>query len=152
AQLTSFLGRDEELKRVAELLTQARLVTITGPGGAGKTRLAVELAGRHRTEVRFVELAPVAEGAEVPQAALSELGLCWAGRRGRREPVPDAASRLVVALPDGRLLLMLDNCEHLLGDTARVVSRLLSNCPGLRVLITSRQALGLSGEALCPLG
>ena len=150
AQLTSFLGREEELERVVDLLAEARLVTITGPGGAGKTRLAIELAGRHPAEVGFVELAPVVNGAEVAQTVLTALGLREARLRGAAQ-LPDATDRLVAALADRRLLLVLDNCEHLLADTATLVSRLLSGCPGLRVVATSRQALGLTGEALCPL-
>ncbi|MET7373017.1 BTAD domain-containing putative transcriptional regulator [Micromonospora arida] len=151
SQLTTFVGREEELKRVGDLLGDRRLVTLTGPGGAGKTRLAIEAAGRVDGEVRFVELAGLADGADVPQAVLSALGLRDAGLRAPAESSWQTTDRLVEALAERRLLLVLDNCEHVLVDAARLAARLLSACPALRVLATSREPLGLAGEALCPL-
>ncbi|MET7945397.1 BTAD domain-containing putative transcriptional regulator [Micromonospora sp. NPDC005324] len=151
SQLTTFVGREEELKRVGDLLGDRRLVTLTGPGGAGKTRLAIEAAGRVDGEVRFVELAGLADGSDVPQAVLSALGLRDAGLRAPAEPGRQTTDRLVEALAERRLLLVLDNCEHVLVDAARLAARLLSACPALRVLATSREPLGLAGEALCPL-
>ncbi len=151
SQLTTFVGREEELTRVGELLGERRLVTLTGPGGAGKTRLAIEAAGRVDGEVRFVELAGLADGTDVPQAVLSALGLRDAGLRAPAEPGRQPTDRLVEALAERRLLLVLDNCEHVLVDAARLAARLLSACPALRVLATSREPLGLAGEALCPL-
>ncbi|MEV4119313.1 BTAD domain-containing putative transcriptional regulator [Micromonospora sp. NPDC049645] len=151
SQLTTFVGREDELKRVGDLLGERRLVTLTGPGGAGKTRLAIEAAGRVDGEVRFVELAGLADGSDVPQAVLSALGLRDAGLRAPAEPGWQTADRLVEALAERRLLLVLDNCEHVLVDAARLAARLLSACPALRVLATSREPLGLAGEALCPL-
>ncbi|MGC4866793.1 BTAD domain-containing putative transcriptional regulator [Micromonospora sp. DT53] len=151
SQLTTFVGREEELKRVGELLGERRLVTLTGPGGAGKTRLAIEAAGRVDGEVRLVELAGLADGSDVPQAVLSALGLRDAGLRAPAEPGRQTTDRLVEALAERRLLLVLDNCEHVLVDAARLAARLLSACPALRVLATSREPLGLAGEALCPL-
>ncbi|WP_433355001.1 BTAD domain-containing putative transcriptional regulator [Micromonospora saelicesensis] len=151
SQLTTFVGREEELKRVGDLLVERRLVTLTGPGGAGKTRLAIEAAGRVDVEVRFVELAGLAHGSDVPQAVLSALGLRDAGLRAPAEPGWQTTDRLVEALAERRLLLVLDNCEHVLVDAARLAARLLSACPALRVLATSREPLGLAGEALCPL-
>ncbi|MFI6066071.1 BTAD domain-containing putative transcriptional regulator [Micromonospora sp. NPDC051227] len=151
SQLTTFVGREEELKRVGDLLGERRLVTLTGPGGAGKTRLAIEAAGRVDGEVRFVELAGLADGSDVPQAVLSALGLRDAGLRAPAEPGWQTTDRLVEALAERRLLLVLDNCEHVLVDAARLAARLLSACPALRVLATSREPLGLAGEALCPL-
>ncbi|WP_327042091.1 winged helix-turn-helix domain-containing protein [Micromonospora ureilytica] len=151
SQLTTFVGREEELKRVGELLGERRLVTLTGPGGAGKTRLAIEAAGRVDGEVRLVELAGLADGADVPQAVLTALGLRDAGLRAPAEPGRQTIDRLVEALAERRLLLVLDNCEHVLVDAARLAARLLSACPALRVLATSREPLGLAGEALCPL-
>ncbi|MBQ1018195.1 winged helix-turn-helix domain-containing protein [Micromonospora sp. D93] len=151
SQLTTFVGREEELKRVGELLGERRLVTLTGPGGAGKTRLAIEAAGRVDGEVRLVELAGLADGSDVPQAVLSALGLRDAGLRAPAEPGRHTIDRLVEALAERRLLLVLDNCEHVLVDAARLAARLLSACPALRVLATSREPLGLAGEALCPL-
>ncbi|MEU1585862.1 BTAD domain-containing putative transcriptional regulator [Micromonospora sp. NPDC005710] len=147
SQLTTFVGREEELTRVGELLRERRLVTLTGPGGAGKTRLAIEAAGRVDGEVRFVELAGLTDGPDVPQAVLSALGLRDAGLRASGESGWQTTDRLVEALAERRLLLVLDNCEHVLVDAAR----LLSACPAMRVLATSREPLGLAGEALCPL-
>ncbi|MBQ0981181.1 winged helix-turn-helix domain-containing protein [Micromonospora sp. M61] len=151
SQLTTFVGREEELKRVGDLLGERRLVTLTGPGGAGKTRLAIEAAGRVDGEVRFVELAGLADGSDVPQAVLSALGLRDAGLRAPAEPGRQSTDRLVEALAERRLLLVLDNCEHVIANVARLAARLLSACPALRVLATSREPLGLAGEALCPL-
>ncbi|WP_370932598.1 BTAD domain-containing putative transcriptional regulator [Amycolatopsis sp. cg13] len=144
AQLTSFVGRDNELKQVADLLRQARLVTLLGPGGTGKTRLAIEAAADAGPCV-FVELAPhVAD--DVPQAVLTALGL-REGARGRQDPV----ERLVSALRDQATLLVLDNCEHVITAAARLVAQLLPACPGLRVLATSREPLGITGEQLAPI-
>ncbi|MET8201279.1 BTAD domain-containing putative transcriptional regulator [Micromonospora taraxaci] len=151
SQLTTFVGRDEELKRVGDLLGERRLVTLIGPGGAGKTRLAIEAAGRRDGEVRFVELAGLADGSDVPQAVLTALGLRDAGLRAPAEPGRQPTDRLVEALAERRLLLVLDNCEHVIADAARLAARLLGACPALRVLATSREPLGLAGEALCPL-
>ncbi|MGW3785862.1 BTAD domain-containing putative transcriptional regulator [Micromonospora chokoriensis] len=151
SQLTTFVGRDEELKRVGDLLGERRLVTLIGPGGAGKTRLAIEAAGRQDGEVRFVELAGLADGSDVPQAVLTALGLRDAGLRAPAEPGRHPTDRLVEALAERRLLLVLDNCEHVIADAARLAARLLGGCPALRVLATSREPLGLAGEALCPL-
>ncbi|MFD6568648.1 BTAD domain-containing putative transcriptional regulator [Micromonospora profundi] len=151
SQLTTFVGREEELKRVGDLLGERRLVTITGPGGAGKTRLAIEAAGRAGGEIRFVELAGLTDGSDVPQAVLSALGLRDAGLRAPAEHGRHPTDRLVEALAERRLLLVLDNCEHVVADVARLAARLLSASPSLRVLATSREPLGLAGEALCPL-
>lgn len=151
SQLTTFVGRDEELTRVGALLGERRLVTLIGPGGAGKTRLAIEAAGRLDGEVRFVELAGLTDGSDVPQAVLSALGLRDAGLRAPAEPGWQPTDRLVEALAERRLLMVLDNCEHVVADAARLAARLLGACPALRVLATSREPLGLAGEALCPL-
>ncbi|MFI2649843.1 AfsR/SARP family transcriptional regulator [Micromonospora fulviviridis] len=158
ATLTSFVGREEELARVAGLLDRFRLATLTGPGGAGKTRLAVEsgraVAGRFPDGVWLVPLAPVTDPAEVPQAALAALGLreqALLARAGRGAPEPaDPVGRLVDALAGRAVLLVLDNCEHLLDAAADLTERLLTACPGLRVLATSREPLGITGEALRP--
>ncbi|MCP2259188.1 putative ATPase [Streptoalloteichus tenebrarius] len=151
AQLTSFVGRTAELDRIGALLRRARLVTLLGPGGAGKTRLAVEVAGRVRDEVCFVDLAPVAGGAELPQAVLDALGLREVGLMPAPGGPSDPVARLVSALASRPLLMVLDNCEHVVADVAQLVHRLLGACPDLRVLATSREALGITGEALCPL-
>ncbi|TYB43048.1 BTAD domain-containing putative transcriptional regulator [Actinomadura chibensis] len=158
ARLTSFIGRDDDLKRVDELLAASRLVTLTGPGGAGKSRLSLEAAGRARTPegAWLVELAPVTDPAEVPAAVLGALGLREpppiAAVPGRPQPhhPADPLDRLVSALADKRLLLLLDNCEHLLDAAARLADAVLARCPGVQVLATSREPLGITGESLWP--
>ncbi|WP_428952076.1 BTAD domain-containing putative transcriptional regulator [Streptomyces sp. cg35] len=146
AQLTRFVGRAEELARIDALLAGARLVTLTGPGGAGKTRLAVE-AGRAHADVCYVELAPLTVGTGIPYAILTALGV----REGLRGPQgEEATERLVAALEGRELLLVLDNCEHLVEGAAQVAGLLLGTCSGLRILATSREALGITGEVLCP--
>ncbi|MBT2211539.1 BTAD domain-containing putative transcriptional regulator [Actinomadura sp. NEAU-AAG7] len=151
AQLTGFVGREDEVRRVGAMLADGRLVTLLGPGGAGKTRLAVEAAGREDGEVRFVDLAPV-DRTEVGKALLGALGLRESGMLpGPAEGQPGAEERLVTALAGRRILLVLDNCEHVVEPVARLAHRLLSACPRLRVLATSREALGITGEALRPL-
>ncbi|WP_410565174.1 ATP-binding protein [Amycolatopsis sp. cmx-4-61] len=145
--LTAFVGR-AELDRLTAALGGARLVTLTGPGGAGKTRLAVEAAARAVGEVCFVELATA---TDVPRAVLAALGL---REQGVLTPgaAADPADRLAAGLADRPLLLVLDNCEHVVAAAARLVRRLLGECAGLRVLATSREALGLTGETLIPVG
>jgi predicted ATPase/DNA-binding SARP family transcriptional activator len=155
AQLTSFVGRTEEVRRVGKLLAEGRLVTLTGPGGAGKTRLAIEAADRQAGDVCFVDLVPVGEGADVPLALLGALGLRDAALLAPPAPdrpgsLPDATWRLVAALADRRMLLVLDNCEHVVQAAARLARRLLSACPMLRILATSREPLGITGETLWP--
>ncbi|MFB7995857.1 BTAD domain-containing putative transcriptional regulator [Streptomyces sp. NPDC056002] len=145
AQLTRFVGRTDELSRIDALLAGARLVTLTGPGGAGKTRLAAE-AARDRADVCWAELAPLAGGEQVPYALLVALGV----REGFRGSQGDPVERLIDALEGREVLLVLDNCEHLVDDAARTAGVLLGACPGLRILATSREALGITGEALCP--
>ncbi|MFI7387010.1 BTAD domain-containing putative transcriptional regulator [Streptomyces sp. NPDC049813] len=146
AQLTPFVGRTDELARIAALLDQARLVTLTGPGGAGKTRLAIE-AGRAREDVCYVELAPLTDPAAIPYALLTALGV----REGLRGPQGEKGMERLVSALDGRtLLLVLDNCEHLVEGAAQVAGTLLGSCPDVRVLATSREALGITGEVLCP--
>ncbi|MEV7012856.1 BTAD domain-containing putative transcriptional regulator [Streptosporangium sp. NPDC051022] len=148
AQLTSFVGRAEDLAGITELLGTARLVTLLGPGGAGKTRLSVEVASR-LPEVCFVELAPLRDGRLLPQALLGALGLRESGLLASpAEATP--VSRLVAALAERPPLLVLDNCEHVVEDAAALVKRLLAGCPGLRVLTTSREPLGITGENLWP--
>ncbi|MGW7004334.1 BTAD domain-containing putative transcriptional regulator [Streptomyces sp. NPDC054933] len=149
AQLGSFVGRIAELKSIEERLVTARLVTLIGPGGAGKTRLSVEAAGRHPGEVCFVGLSGVSDGAEVPQTLLGALGVREAGLMPAAHSARDPATRLTAALADRPTLLVLDNCEHLVEAVAQLVARLLADCPALRVLATSREALGVTGEVLC---
>ncbi|MEU6623196.1 BTAD domain-containing putative transcriptional regulator [Streptomyces litmocidini] len=147
AQLTAFVGRADEVTELARLLRVARLVTLIGPGGVGKTRLSVEVAGLAAVDVCFVELAPLRDAAALPQALSSALGLRENGLgtgAGGQSPV----DRLVAALSDRPLLLVLDNCEHVIEETAALAARLLAVCPRLRVLATSREPLGITGENL----
>ncbi len=156
AQLTSFVGRDEELNRVTKLLDEARLVTLTGPGGTGKTRLAIEAAARLADQAPdgmwFVPLAPVRDAIDVPQAVLSALGIAEATRPADSVwlTVLPPLDRLTDALASQRLVLVLDNCEHLIAAVAELAGRLLAAAPGLRILATSREPLGVIGETLCP--
>lgn len=151
AQLTSFVGRTDELERIGRLLADARLVTLLGPGGAGKTRLAVEAGGRERDEVAFVDLAPLGDGADMPQAVLAALGLRDGGLLSSGGQPPDPTERLLAALGDRRVLLIMDNCEHVVADAARLAHLLLSECAGVRILATSREPLSITGETLRPL-
>lgn len=154
AQLTSFVGREDEVARIAKSLEENRLVTLVGPGGAGKTRLAGEAAARCVEQVPdgvwFVELAPVTDAADVPQTVLGSLGLREVVllEQRSRAAARDAVDRLLDALADKQTVIILDNCEHLIEATAGLADLLLSRCPGLRVLTTSREPLGIFGEAL----
>ncbi|OLF18063.1 BTAD domain-containing putative transcriptional regulator [Actinophytocola xanthii] len=154
ASLTSFVGRDRDLARVSTMMGESRLVTLTGPGGSGKTRLATEVARallEDVSEVWLVEFAPVGDGAELPQAVLSALGLRVDALLGTGGPVVgEPVERLAAALSTRSLLLVLDNCEHVVAAAAELVDRLLGECPGLRVLATSREPLGITGETLWP--
>lgn len=152
AQLTSFVGRDEELARLTELLAGERLVTLTGPGGTGKTRLAIEAAGAMDGEHAFTELAPLTDARLLAQTITAALGLNDPVLLSTAAGPPAAESHLVTALADRRILIILDNCEHVVEDTARLAQRLLGACPGLRILATSRESLGITGETLVPLG
>jgi predicted ATPase/DNA-binding SARP family transcriptional activator len=162
AGLTSFVGRDDELTQVAGLLGTHRLLTLTGPGGAGKTRLAVEAARAELAAVPggvwLVELAPVTDPAEVPSAALAALGLREQALMYARGPIgtviddTDALARLLAALASRRALLVLDNCEHLVAAAARLAGQVLAACPHVRILATSREPLAITGEALWTVG
>ncbi len=152
--LTSFVGRDAELDRLERLMAASRLVTLTGPGGAGKTRLSIAAATRATdvpAGVWLVELAPVNDPGDLPAAVLGalsarETNLLDPMTQTERDPV----SRLVDLLSGRRLLLVLDNCEHLVEAAARLADHLLTHCPGLRILATSREPLAIFGEAICP--
>ena len=142
-QLTSFVGRERELGEVAALLGAHRLVTLTGPGGTGKTRLALQAAAEaleaYPDGVWLVDLAALADPALVPQAVAAAVGV-------REEPGRPLLATLADALRPRRLLLLLDNCEHLLDACARLADALLRACPHVTILATSREALGLAGE------
>ncbi|MEG3626386.1 AfsR/SARP family transcriptional regulator [Streptomyces poriticola] len=162
ARFTSFVGRDADLDTLRADLSGARLVTLLGPGGSGKTRLsqeAAEAAGDPAGDgVWLAELAPVDDPDDVPGAVLTALGaretvLYGAGAEEMRavaERPDNAVERLVEHCGRRRMLIVLDNCEHVVGAAARLVEELLSRCPGLTVLATSREPLGVPGELLRP--
>jgi non-specific serine/threonine protein kinase len=143
--LSSFVGRQVELAHIRSLLETARLLTLTGSGGVGKTRLALEIGrvvqAEGKQRVCLVELAAVAEPAAVARAAMVAVGL---PERAGRPPI-DA---LKVGLRWERLLLIIDNCEHVLQGCAELAETVLSVCPEVRVLATSRERLGIAGETV----
>jgi len=144
ALFTSFIGRGLQLAEVRELLAQNRLVTLTGAGGAGKTRLGVEianrLAGDYAEGVWYVDLTPITNPAVVPVAVLRALGL-------PDQPGHSTMDTLLRFARDRQLLVVLDNCEHLLDACADLVVALLGGAPGLTLLATSREPIGVPGEA-----
>jgi predicted ATPase/class 3 adenylate cyclase len=144
-QLTRFIGRERELAAVEQVLASERLITLVGPGGAGKTRLALQVAAdqveRIADGVWLVELAALADPALVPQTVVSVLGV-------REEPGRPLLAALLAALGTKRLLLVLDNCEHLIQACAELAAGVLRACPGVRILATSREALAVAGEAV----
>ncbi len=174
AQLTSFVGRQDEVDRVRKSLESYRLVTLVGPGGAGKTRLAAEVAsglrdhalggtpdGDSREGLRpdgvwsdgiwIVELASVTDAADVPKAVLGSVGLRESHLlpdSTQRITSRDARSRLLEGLAEARALLVLDNCEHLIDACAHLADALLAHSPRLRIVATSREPLGITGESL----
>jgi predicted ATPase/DNA-binding SARP family transcriptional activator/Tfp pilus assembly protein PilF len=143
--LTKLIGRTGERAALQSLLTSTRLITLTGAGGIGKTRLAIAVAEQRAADysegVWFVEFASLLDGSRVAQVVASALGLME-----EAEQTPEQA--LLRHLKSRRLLLILDNCEHLIEPCARLAERLLTSCPGLTILATSRQSLGVSGERL----
>ncbi|MFF0516840.1 BTAD domain-containing putative transcriptional regulator [Streptomyces sp. NPDC004250] len=163
ARLTSFVGRDADLECLRADLASTRLVTLLGPGGAGKTRLSQEAAeGAGDTApdgVWLAELAPVDDPDAVPEAVLTALGaretvLYGAGAEEMRAVGADrratAVERLVEHCGRRRMLIVLDNCEHVVEAAARLTEELLARCPHLTVLATSREPLGVPGESLRP--
>jgi predicted ATPase len=149
AALTSFIGRDEPLREVAGLLGQHRLVTVTGPGGMGKTRLAGqvgrEVAGRFADGAWLIELAPVQDETLVAAVVAAALGV-------REQPGVPAGEAVARVLARQQLLLVLDNCEHVIGAAARLCAGLLAACDDVRVLATSREPLAVAGEVRYRLG
>lgn len=150
-RLTSFVGREPELAAIRSDIDRARLVTLTGPGGSGKTRLAEEAAAGHPS-AWLAELAPLERPEAVPGAVLSSLGLRdTLLRTSERGPVPQDPTDLLVEYCASReLLLVLDNCEHVIEAAAELAETLLTRCPRLTVLATSREPLGVPGESVRP--
>ncbi|MFB8398179.1 AfsR/SARP family transcriptional regulator [Streptomyces yangpuensis] len=153
-RLNSFVGREPELAALHDDLARLRLVTLTGPGGSGKTRLAEHAAAAHPEPGWLVELARLDHPAAVPGAVLSALGLRESTLVARETPAPTAAAdtttRLVEHCAHRSLLLVLDNCEHVVEAAAELAEHLLTHCPGVRVLATSREPLGIPGETVRP--
>ena len=138
-QLTSFVGRDGQIADVRGLLADNRLVTLTGAGGSGKTRLAIQVAADFGDDVRYVDLAPITDQDLVPVAVCRALGL-------PDQPGRSAIDTVVRFVGDRRLLIVLDNCEHLLDSSANLIIAALEACAGLTLLTTSREPIGLAGE------
>lgn len=144
-QLSSFVGRDQELADAEARLANASMLTLTGPGGVGKTRLALEL-GAHLMDsfpdgVWLVELGPVSEDTLVCDTIASAL-------RVKQKPGSDLLATIIEALAERRVLLILDNCEHLIDRVVETADQLMRRCPDLQLLATSREALGIAGESL----
>jgi predicted ATPase/class 3 adenylate cyclase/Tfp pilus assembly protein PilF len=143
SQVTSFVGRERDMVEVNRLLATTRLLTLVGTGGCGKTRLALQVAAglleQYPDGVWLVELAPLADPALAPQAVASALRL-------HEEPGEPLLHTLVANLKSKTALLLLDNCEHLLTACAQLAEALLRSCPGLQILASSREGLGIAGE------
>ncbi|MGZ6781062.1 MAG: BTAD domain-containing putative transcriptional regulator [Nocardioidaceae bacterium] len=150
AELTSFVGRDADVAAVRELIEGHRLTTLVGPGGAGKTRLATETArtllGDLPDGVWLVELAAIGADGDVAQATLTGLGLRDALLG--EAPSAELTDGLIAAIREREALLILDNCEHVIEAAARFTDRVLRECRRLRILATSREPLGITGEAI----
>ncbi|MHB8268407.1 ATP-binding protein [Bradyrhizobium sp.] len=147
AQTTSFLGRDKELVEVVALLREARLLTLTGVGGVGKTRLAIQVAAETSANYRdgawFVELAGIADPAAIGHVVAAVLGVA-------QQPGRTIEQSIASALAGQQLLLVLDNCEHLIDAAAALAGRIITQCKQVDVLATSREALMVDGERIHP--
>src|SRR5215467_14600561 len=147
AEATSFIGRRRELTEVRKKLTEARLVSLVGPGGVGKTRLAIRIATDLRRGFRgggwLVELAEVLDPALVSNAVMAALDL-------RDQAASAPAAILLSYLRDKELLLVVDNCEHLLGAAGQIVTNIMKAAPGVRIVTTSREPLSVPGEHVIP--
>ena len=150
AELTSFVGKDADVATVRELIADHRLTTLIGPGGSGKTRLATETArtllGKMPDGTWLVELVPIGADGDVAQSTLAALGLRdeLLGGAPNAEPM----ERLIAAIREREALLILDNCEHVIESVAAFAHRVLGECQRLRILATSREPLGITGETL----
>ncbi|MGW1865826.1 AfsR/SARP family transcriptional regulator [Streptomyces mauvecolor] len=157
ARLTSFVGREPDVRALHDDLRQARLITLTGPGGAGKTRLAVEaadaVAGEWGDGVWLVELAPVRDAVSLAEAVLTALGARETRLVGPAETTPrDPLAQLLAHCGRLRALIVLDNCEQVVEAAAELVQEVLTACPDVTVLATSREPLGVPGERVAAIG
>ncbi|WP_052757624.1 AfsR/SARP family transcriptional regulator [Streptomyces yangpuensis] len=165
ARLTTFVGREDDIRVIGDDLARARLVTLLGPGGAGKTRLSQEAAEAHEPHGRWpdgvwlVELAPVDDPEDVAEATLAAVGARETKLRGAAAEElralterngDDPLDRLAEHCAHRSLLLVLDNCEHVVEAAAELAERLLTHCPGVQILATSREPLGIPGETVRP--
>ena len=143
AQLTSFIGREREMEEIKQLLSHVRLITLTGAGGTGKTRLAIEvvkqIGDQYPDGAWLIDFVAVPESNLILEAIISTLGV-------REESTRPIAQTLIDYLRSKKLLLLFDNCEHLISACAQVADTLLQACPELHILSTTREALGISGE------
>src|SRR4029079_17052832 len=152
AELTSLGGKDADITAVRDLIAEHRLTTLIGPGGSGKTRLATETSRTLLDDLPdgawVVELAAIGADGDVAQATLGALRL----RDALLGEAPDAepTDRVIAALSERAMLLMLDNCAHVIESAATFAHRVLGQCQRLRILATSREPLGITGEALWP--
>ncbi len=150
AELTSFVGKDADVAAVRELIAEHRLTTVIGPGGSGKTRLATETArtllGDLPDGAWLVELAAIGADGDVAQSTIAALGLRDALLGGA--PNAELTDRLIAAIREREALLILDNCEHVIDSAATFADRVLGECRRLRILATSREPLGITGESL----
>jgi predicted ATPase/tRNA A-37 threonylcarbamoyl transferase component Bud32 len=149
SHVTSFIGRDREIAEVLSVLSTSRLVTLVGPGGMGKTRLSLQVALRSISEFRdgvwHVELATASDASTATKAVATALGV-------REETDRPLAGTLVSALATRHLLVILDNCEHVVGQCADLATSILGACPGVRLLASSQDVLGVSGENVRRIG
>ncbi len=146
-QLTSFIGREQEIREIKILVDRTHMITLTGPGGTGKTRLSLQIAGemldRFVDGVWFVDLAPLTDATLVPQAVAAALRIL-------EQPGRPMSVQLTEYLRPKKLLIVLDNCEHLVSACAHLASTLLQNCPELRMIASSREPLNIIGEVSYP--
>ena len=146
-QLTTFIGRENEIAELKQELESHRLVTLTGSGGTGKTRLSLQVAAdlleNFDHGVWFVELAPLADPELIPRTILSTIGII-------EQPGKLPIELLKEYLHEKKVLILLDNCEHLIEASAKVTNTLLNAAPALKVLASSREALGVKGEVAYP--